>query len=144
MALPKFLDNIVILCFERRFSKQNSVIRLKWSILVPQIFGLATPLMLLHLWRRFLVFRGNYFLIQYVWCVIMKFFRSPCRIQTPSRAVSCSLQEVACRWRNKKYYSCCGTCCSLLCNYQERYYCIIVIRCCRCTLHNADFRTSRE
>jgi len=26
---PKFLENIVILCFERRFSKQNSVIRLK-------------------------------------------------------------------------------------------------------------------
>jgi len=24
---PKFLENIVILCFERRFSKQNSVIR---------------------------------------------------------------------------------------------------------------------
>jgi len=29
----KFLENIVILCFERRFSKQNSVIRLKSSIL---------------------------------------------------------------------------------------------------------------
>jgi len=26
MAPPKFLENIVILCFERRFSKQNSVI----------------------------------------------------------------------------------------------------------------------
>jgi len=24
---PKFLENIVILCFESRFSKQNSVIR---------------------------------------------------------------------------------------------------------------------
>ena len=31
---PKFLENIVILCFERRFSKQNSVIRLKLNILV--------------------------------------------------------------------------------------------------------------
>jgi len=31
-CLPKFLENIVILCFERRFSKQNSVIRLKLNI----------------------------------------------------------------------------------------------------------------
>jgi len=35
---PKFLENIVILCFERRFSKQNSVIRLKSNILPPQNF----------------------------------------------------------------------------------------------------------
>jgi len=35
MAPPKYLENIVILCFERRFSKQNSVIRLKSNILVP-------------------------------------------------------------------------------------------------------------
>ena len=48
---PQFLENIVILCFERRFSKQNSAIRLKSSILAHpkffgphQIFGLATPL----------------------------------------------------------------------------------------------------
>jgi len=44
------LENIVILCFEKRFSKQNSVIRLKSNILAPpnflalQSFGLATPL----------------------------------------------------------------------------------------------------
>jgi len=44
MALPKFLENIVILCFERRFSKQNAVIRLKSNVLAPQIFGLDTPL----------------------------------------------------------------------------------------------------
>jgi len=44
MALPNILENIVILCFERRFSKQNSVIRLKSNILAPPIFGLATPL----------------------------------------------------------------------------------------------------
>jgi len=31
---PKRVENIVILCFERRFSKQNSVIRLKLNILV--------------------------------------------------------------------------------------------------------------
>jgi len=41
---PNFLENIVILCFERRFSKQNSVIGLKSNILAPKIFGLATPL----------------------------------------------------------------------------------------------------
>jgi len=39
MALPKFLENIVILCFERRFSKQNSVIRLKSNILTPKFLG---------------------------------------------------------------------------------------------------------
>jgi len=49
-APPKFFENIVILCFEKRFSKQNSVIRLKSNILSPQNFcppeisGLATPL----------------------------------------------------------------------------------------------------
>ena len=42
----KFLENIVILWFERRFSKQNSAIRLKSNILAPQIFWLATPLVL--------------------------------------------------------------------------------------------------
>ena len=31
---PKVLENIFILCFERRFSKQNSVFRLKLNILV--------------------------------------------------------------------------------------------------------------
>jgi len=44
MAPTKFLENIVILCFERRFSKQNSVIRLKPNVFPPRIFGLATPL----------------------------------------------------------------------------------------------------
>ena len=41
---PTFLENIVILCFESRFSKQNSVIRLKSNILAPQNFwaGYAT------------------------------------------------------------------------------------------------------
>jgi len=34
MPPPKFVENIVILCFERRFSKQNSVIRLKLNSLV--------------------------------------------------------------------------------------------------------------
>jgi len=35
---PKFSENIVMLCFERCFSKQNSVIRLKASILPPPKF----------------------------------------------------------------------------------------------------------
>ena len=44
MPLPKFLENIVILCFEKRFSKQNSAIRLKSNIVTPQNFwaGYAT------------------------------------------------------------------------------------------------------
>ena len=51
MPNPKCLENIAILCFERRFSKQKNVIRLKSNILppqkflAPQIFGLATPLL---------------------------------------------------------------------------------------------------
>jgi len=38
MPSTKFLENTVILCFERRFSKQNSVIRLRSSILHPPKF----------------------------------------------------------------------------------------------------------
>jgi len=38
MAPLKFLENVVILCLETLFSKQNSVIRLKSNILAPQIF----------------------------------------------------------------------------------------------------------
>jgi len=46
---PKFLEKIVILCFERRFSKQNSVIRLKSNIFgLPKFLGcppkVVTPL----------------------------------------------------------------------------------------------------
>jgi len=44
MPSAKFSENIVILCFETRFSKQNSVIRLKSNILRPPEFfaGYAT------------------------------------------------------------------------------------------------------
>jgi len=44
MTSHKFLENIDILCFERCFSKQNSVIRLKSNILPPPQFwpGYAT------------------------------------------------------------------------------------------------------
>jgi len=42
---PQFLQHIVILCFERRYPKQNGVIRLKSNTFGPlQIFGLATLL----------------------------------------------------------------------------------------------------
>jgi len=44
---PTVLENIVILCLERRFSRQNSVIRLKLNILPLKRVGLATPLLLL-------------------------------------------------------------------------------------------------
>ena len=48
MPFPKFLACTVILCFERWYPKQNSVIRLKSNILPPNLspknFGLATPL----------------------------------------------------------------------------------------------------
>jgi len=45
-APPKFLENVVILCFESFFSKQNSIIRLQSNILAPQKFwaGYATAL----------------------------------------------------------------------------------------------------
>jgi len=33
---PKFVENRVIFCFERPFSRQNSVIRLKSNILAPK------------------------------------------------------------------------------------------------------------
>jgi len=43
MAPPKFLENIVILWFERPFSTQNSVIRLKSNIPPPKLWaGYAT------------------------------------------------------------------------------------------------------
>jgi len=38
MASPKCLKNEVILCFERRFSRQNSVVRVKSNILGPPKF----------------------------------------------------------------------------------------------------------
>ena len=46
------LENIVILCFERRFSKENSVVRLELNILAHQIFGLETPLQTVWMQRR--------------------------------------------------------------------------------------------
>jgi len=42
---PPISENIVISSIEKRFSKQNSVIRLKSNILAPKNFELATPLL---------------------------------------------------------------------------------------------------
>jgi len=36
---PKFLENLAILCFEWRFSEENSVFRLKSNILPPPNFS---------------------------------------------------------------------------------------------------------
>jgi len=36
---PKFLEHIVILCFERRYHKQNSVLRLNSNILPSRFLG---------------------------------------------------------------------------------------------------------
>ena len=51
-ALHKFLEYIVVLCFERRYPKQNSFFRLKSNILVPQIFVLATLLFTSYFLRK--------------------------------------------------------------------------------------------
>ena len=61
----------------------------------------------------------------------MKIFRSPCCIQIPCRRYR---RLIAVNSRKRNIDSCCDTC-SLLCNWEERYCCITVIRCCRCTVH---------
>jgi len=45
MALPNFLEDLVILCFKKEYLKQNTVARLKSNILTHPKFwaGLATP-----------------------------------------------------------------------------------------------------
>jgi len=43
MAPSEFLEHIVILCFERRYPKQNSVIRLKSNILAPSNLFASPP-----------------------------------------------------------------------------------------------------
>jgi len=62
----QFLENIVFWCFERRFSKQNSVIRLKSNI-SPPIFGLATSLVHDNTHKNFcrwkIIYPGN----KYLW-----------------------------------------------------------------------------
>jgi len=77
----KFLENIVILCFEKRFSKQNSVVPPKSNILdlqnfLPsQIFVLATPL---------LVRRNKQFALSLQKCV--PFFPYPANLCTTDAA----------------------------------------------------------
>jgi len=53
-GLLKVSENILILCFERHFPKQNSVIRLKSNILAPPKF-----LGWLRHWTTDLTFAGN-------------------------------------------------------------------------------------
>jgi len=53
---------MVILCFEKRFSKQNRVIRLKSNSFAPKIFGLATPLALYMFDDRGYLFGNSEFL----------------------------------------------------------------------------------
>jgi len=58
---PKFLKHIVILCFKRRFPKQNSVIHLKANILAPRIFYPPKYLGWLHHYNQVLRFgRAKY------------------------------------------------------------------------------------
>jgi len=66
--LPQFLKRAVILCFERRYSKQNSVFCLKSSISAPpnffylsQIFGLATLLVPYNTMIYYSKLKSNYF-----------------------------------------------------------------------------------
>jgi len=40
---PKFVEYVVILCFEMWYHKQNTVAGLKIKILAPKNFGLTTP-----------------------------------------------------------------------------------------------------
>jgi len=48
-GIHKFLEHIVILCFVRRYPKQNGVILQIWNMLaLPKNFGLATLLSRVH------------------------------------------------------------------------------------------------
>ena len=40
--------------------------------------------------------------------------------------------------RKRNIDSCCVACCSLLCNYEERYCCITAMRYYRCTVHSSE------
>jgi len=42
--VPKFLEFLVVLCFERRFPQKSTVARLKSKNLATQNFGLATSI----------------------------------------------------------------------------------------------------
>jgi len=95
---PQILEHIVISCFERRFSKQNSVIRLKSNILSPKFFpppnswaGYATVVMLL--WHRNVVFKNVKSL-----SLLLRNFKSlpffePCAKSTPFTPNCISMQK---------------------------------------------------
>ena len=76
----------VSLCFERHFSKQNSVICLKLNILAPQMFGLATSLRTDHNKKvkppvshaaisKETVFRKIHFILAYAETIIKRFWK---------------------------------------------------------------------
>jgi len=58
MVPLKFLENMVILCFERRFSEQNSVIRQKSNIFPPKKIlvwrFIRASVYLLHSWQAYI------------------------------------------------------------------------------------------
>jgi len=74
MPPPKFFEIIVILCFEKRFSRQNSVIHLKSNILAPQNFGLATTLFESTLSRFTLKLKVSYAVPEVIWNLIQEKF----------------------------------------------------------------------
>ena len=71
---PKFLENIVILYVERRFSKQNGVIRLKSNILPPPNFcaGYATVFTLKISANKISIIRKDHNILIYLFIFIMK------------------------------------------------------------------------
>jgi len=89
-------------------------------------------------WGFLVFFRGNDFLLQYVdgWLWKTLDHRAAFRFQAGQLVV----QVVESRKRN--ICSCCVACCSL-CNEEERYCCITVIRCCRCAVHSRERRPPR-
>jgi len=56
---PKFLAYLVILCFERRYPKQNIVARLKSHILAPQMFWIPTILGWLRHWLHWYLLESD-------------------------------------------------------------------------------------
>jgi len=55
---PKILEDIVILCFERRFSQQNNVSRLKSNILAHQNFWTGDATASMHISHLLCYFAG--------------------------------------------------------------------------------------
>jgi len=81
-------------------------------------------------------FQEKLYLASVCWCVIIKSFRSPCCIQTPSRLVSCTGGWVP-LIAGKEILMVAASlvhCCTI----KERYCFITVVRCCPCTVHSIE------